>query len=113
MPGCGKTTVAKQISKATGKKLIDIDAEIEKKNRPDRPDIINNDGEPYFRELETAEIMLAGKESGKVIATGGGAVTPRKTISRCGKTAAYITSHAISGCLSRRPSSFEEHRGAS
>jgi len=78
MPGCGKTTVAKQIAKSTGKKLIDIDAEIEKKTGRTVPDIINNDGEPYFRELETAEIMLAGKESGKVIATGGGAVTRKE-----------------------------------
>ncbi|MBQ1224202.1 MAG: shikimate kinase, partial [Oscillospiraceae bacterium] len=38
------------------------------------PDIFKNKGEEYFRTLEREEIEKAGKLSGKIIVTGGGAV---------------------------------------
>jgi shikimate kinase len=39
------------------------------------PHILSEEGEEYFRTLETEAIRRAGMESGTVIATGGGAVT--------------------------------------
>lgn len=74
MPGCGKTTIAKALAVATGRDVIDIDSEIEKTNKRSCAEIITKYGEEKFRELEHNEIVKYCKESGKIIALGGGAV---------------------------------------
>lgn len=75
MPGCGKSTIGKALADRLGKEFVDSDAELE--NREGRPiaRIIPEDGENRFRELETEILAHLGKQSGLVIATGGGCVT--------------------------------------
>lgn len=75
MPGCGKSTIAASIARALGRKLVDIDQEIEKASGKSIPAIFTEDGESTFRQLETESLAHFGKESGLVIATGGGCVT--------------------------------------
>lgn len=75
MPGCGKSTVGKILSAKTGKTFIDTDGEIEKKAGMSIPDIFAREGESGFRARETAVLQEYGKQSGLVIATGGGWVT--------------------------------------
>ena len=75
MPGCGKTTVGKALAKVLNRPFVDTDALIvEAAGRP-IPEIFVNEGEEYFRALETEAVKKAGMMSGAVIATGGGAVT--------------------------------------
>ena len=75
MPGCGKTTVGKALAKVLNRPFVDTDALIvEAASRP-IPEIFANEGEEYFRALETEAVKKAGMMSGAVIATGGGAVT--------------------------------------
>lgn len=74
MPGCGKTTVGKLLANLTGRELLDIDARIETRTGCRIPDIFARDGEAVFRALERQEIAEAGKLSGKILVTGGGAV---------------------------------------
>ncbi len=78
MPGSGKTSIGKALQEKTGRRLIDTDKEIVRRTGRKIPDIIENDGEAAFRQLETAVIREAGKESGCIIATGGGCVTQRQ-----------------------------------
>ena len=75
MPGCGKSTVSSLLAEQTGRTLVDIDAEIEKRTGRTPGDIIRQDGEPAFRQLESKVISDFGKQSGLIIATGGGCVT--------------------------------------
>ena len=75
MPGCGKSTVAALLAKALGRKAVDADAEIEKEAGCTIPEIFANGGESAFRTLETKVLARLGKESGLIIATGGGCVT--------------------------------------
>ena len=75
MPGCGKSTVGKLLSEMSNREVLDIDSLIEKRESRTIPDIFNENGEAYFRRLEHEEIEKAGKLSGKIIVTGGGAVT--------------------------------------
>ena len=75
MPGCGKSTVSSLIADATGRGLIDTDALIVEAEGRSIPDIFANDGEDYFRACEHKAAEEAGKLSGKIISTGGGAVT--------------------------------------
>lgn len=75
MPSSGKTTVGKYISKKTGRELIDTDGLIVKSTGKDIKTIFSELGEPTFRQLEAEAIReVSCGTSGKIIATGGGAV---------------------------------------
>ena len=75
MPGCGKTSVGQQLAQKLGKKFVDADESLEARVCRKITDIIPNDGEAAFREMESETLAELGKQSGLVIATGGGCVT--------------------------------------
>ncbi len=75
MPGCGKTTIGGILADKLSRELIDTDALIVELAGKSIPEIFADDGEEKFRQLEHKAIKLAGKKSGVVISTGGGAVT--------------------------------------
>ena len=75
MPGCGKTSIGVTLAKKLGREFADTDAlVIEAAGKP-IPAIFSEDGEDAFRKLETAALQTLCKQSGLVIATGGGVVT--------------------------------------
>ncbi len=74
MPGSGKTTVGQALAQLSGKSFVDLDDGIVRKAGKPIPEIISNDGEGVFRNLEHQVLMEACAKSGQVIATGGGAV---------------------------------------
>lgn len=74
MPGCGKSTVAKELSRKLDRELIDTDDMIVEKAGKSIPEIFADEGEICFRDLESECIKEAAKLSGRIIATGGGAV---------------------------------------
>ena len=80
MPGCGKSTVAAHLGAATGRedRVIDADLEIERRAGKSIPEIFAQDGEDAFRTLETQVLSDLGKQSGLIIATGGGCVTRKE-----------------------------------
>ena len=75
MPGCGKSTIAELLGQTLHRKVVDADAEIIKAAGCSIPDIFANQGEPEFRRIESQVLTALGKESGLIIATGGGCVT--------------------------------------
>lgn len=75
MPGCGKTTVGQQLAQELGKKFVDADQALEETTGRKITDILPSQGEAAFRALETQTLADLGKQSGLVIATGGGCVT--------------------------------------
>lgn len=75
MPGCGKSTIGAQLAKRLNKKFIDADEQIVCAAGMQIPEIFATGGEETFRKLETQVLAQLGKESGLVIATGGGCVT--------------------------------------
>jgi len=74
MPGCGKTTIGRELAKVYEKDFVDTDELIEARTGRKIPDIIREDGEPRFRELESDVIAEAAARTNQVIATGGGSV---------------------------------------
>ena len=78
MPGSGKSTIGAALAKRTGREMIDIDAEIVKTAGCPISEIFSQEGENVFRRLETEEVRKAGKETGKIIMTGGGVVTRKE-----------------------------------
>ena len=75
MPGCGKTSIGQALAKKMGQEFADTDAFITKAAGKFIPAIITEDGEEYFRRLETDALQTLCKKSSLVIATGGGIVT--------------------------------------
>ena len=75
MPGCGKSTVGKLLAEMLGRPFFDADDEFLTMYKKTPAEVIATEGEDRFRELEHAVLCELGKQSGAVIATGGGAVT--------------------------------------
>jgi len=72
--GAGKTTVGRILALRLGWRYCDSDKVIETLAGKPVTDIFSEDGEEYFRRLESGTLRdLAGKEK-QVVATGGGAV---------------------------------------
>jgi shikimate kinase/3-dehydroquinate synthase len=85
--GAGKTTIGREVARATHRPFVDTDEEIEKRHGP-IPQIFEERGEPEFRRLEeqvVAEALAAGPEA--VVALGGGAVLSAATRERLGARA--------------------------
>ena len=75
MPGCGKSSVGRELAVLTGRPFIDADEEFLRVNGISPGDMIVARGEEAFRQAETALLAELGKRSGLIIATGGGCVT--------------------------------------
>ena len=75
MPGCGKSTLGRLLAERCGKGFVDADEKIVELAGKSIPEIFAEDGEEVFRDWETKALAELGKQSGLVIATGGGCVT--------------------------------------
>lgn len=78
MPGGGKSTVGHALARRTGKKIVDADEVLEARVGRKITDIIPNDGEAVFRQMETDTLAELGRQSGLIIATGGGCITQER-----------------------------------
>lgn len=70
--GAGKSTVALALQRRYHTDLIEMDQEIEKRERKTIPEIFQTYGEPYFRELETGFLKNLKTSKRTVISCGGG-----------------------------------------
>ena len=75
MPGSGKSVIGAALGKLTGRRVIDLDAEIEIKAGRSIPQIFAESGEDGFRALETAVCREQSANRGVILVTGGGIVT--------------------------------------
>lgn len=82
--GCGKSHTGKLLSKILKMPFVDLDGYIVKKEGIPIPQIFEEKGEPYFRQLE-ADCLKELRE-GYVVATGGGTLINEET-------AKYANSH--------------------
>lgn len=80
MPGSGKTTVGRLLAEEMGRPFWDTDVLIEEKTGKTPAEIIRNQGEKAFRDIETEVIQELSSQNGSVIATGGGAVLRLKNV---------------------------------
>ena len=80
MPACGKSTIGDWLSKKIGYPLLDTDKYLEEKENRIISDIFSNEGEGYFRNLETKYLKELSEKEGLIISTGGGAVKKKENI---------------------------------
>jgi shikimate kinase len=78
-PGSGKSTVGALLAERLGLTLRDTDTDIERAEGRTVPEIFVEDGEPRFRELETAAVRAAVTGHDGVVSLGGGAVMNEDT----------------------------------
>jgi shikimate kinase len=109
--GTGKSTVGKLVAERLGRVLVSTDAELVKSAVQNIPEIVEQHGWEYFRDLETKICQdLAGRD-GVVIDTGGGAILRSQNVEglkRTGKlfwlTAPVETIAKRIGADTQRPS---------
>ena len=75
MPGCGKSTLAARLRELTGRRVLDADERVAQLAGKSIPEIFAEGGEAAFRKWETTALAELGRESGAILATGGGCVT--------------------------------------
>jgi 3-dehydroquinate synthase len=73
-PGSGKSTIGKELAKSLELPFVDLDSEIENSAGKTIPQIMDGQGEPVFRDLETAALNALVNKNESVIALGGGAL---------------------------------------
>lgn len=74
MMGSGKTAVARLLGTQLNRRVIDLDEKIVESQDMSINDIFASKGEPYFREVEHAELRKASFAEAAVVAAGGGIV---------------------------------------
>lgn len=84
--GCGKSTIGVSLSKLSGKRFIDLDKYITEKTERNIEDIFANEGEEYFREIETEYLTEVSRMKNIVVALGGGTILSEKNAAICRKT---------------------------
>ena len=80
MPSSGKTTIGKAIAETLDKTFVDIDDEIEQVLQIPIAEYLNETTEEEFRNIEEMVVARIAKETGKVIATGGGTILRQQNI---------------------------------
>lgn len=68
----GKTTFGKALAEKTGRKFVDLDEEIVRQEGRSIPEIMEHEGEEYFRRVESRILKTTAGLKNAVVACGGG-----------------------------------------
>jgi shikimate kinase len=94
--GTGKSTVGKKLAKRLGMKFVDSDHEVERVTGLTINEIFKKFGEVRFRSEEKAAVRRLTRDSGQLIATGGGAVIDPENVEMLKETGFIV-------CLTAQP----------
>lgn len=90
MPGCGKTTIGKELAKILSRPFIDSDEEFVKNQKMSIPEFFKEYSEEEFRNKETEIIFDISKNQSQIIATGGGIITRPQNIDHLKKNSILV-----------------------
>lgn len=88
--GCGKSTMARLLSEATGRELLEMDETIEKETGKSISQIFAECGETHFRDLESELIVRIAKKGGMVVSCGGGAILRKENVENMRKNGKIV-----------------------
>ena len=72
--GSGTSTIASRLSKNLNLEMIEMDAEIERREGRTINEIFATDGETYFRDTESALVREIDEKGGLIVSCGGGVI---------------------------------------
>ena len=78
--GTGKSTIARELAKTRQMNIVEMDEEIVRRRGKSIADIFEEEGEEYFRYLETALLKELQTKENQVISCGGGAVLREENV---------------------------------
>lgn len=78
--GTGKSTIARELAKTRKMNIVEMDEEIVRRRGKSIADIFEEEGEEYFRDLETALLKELQTKENQVISCGGGAVLREENV---------------------------------
>lgn len=90
MMGSGKTITGRALAKILSVPFVDLDDQIVQTAGHSINEIFKNEGEPYFRHLETDALTKVSGLKNQVVATGGGIVMDPKNREQLKKTGLVI-----------------------
>jgi len=102
MMGSGKTVTGKILADLLDCEFVDLDAEIQKREKRTISEIFSESGEPYFRDVESSVLEHFSKQADQVIATGGGIVLCEENVRRMKKTGTVVLLKASAESLWQR-----------
>ena len=88
--GCGKSTMSRLLSEATGRELVEMDETIEKEAGMSINEIFETHGETHFRDLESALISRITQKGGAIVSCGGGAILRSENVQSMKKNGKII-----------------------
>ncbi len=80
LPGVGKSSAGRGLSRLLRRPFLDFDEEIEKREKRAVRLIFEVDGEDYFRELERGLSLELGARRGMILSPGGGWITRPESV---------------------------------
>lgn len=88
--GCGKSTVASKMNQVYGMHVVEMDQEISERQKMSIPDIFEQYGEEYFRDVESALLKEIGAGSNQVVSCGGGVVLREQNVAEMKKNGRIV-----------------------
>lgn len=88
--GSGKSTVGSKLAKALGRRFFDLDEVIEQRLGKTIPQIFEEKGEEYFRQVESETLKELSTQRHAVIALGGGAILEEENLNLVKETGVLI-----------------------
>ncbi len=88
--GTGKSVVGRLLAERLGRRFIDLDKEIEKKEKKPISQIFSEMGEPYFRKIEKEAVKGVSQLKDCIIAVGGGAIVDSENLEALKKNGIVI-----------------------
>ena len=100
--GTGKSTIAARVGEILGRRVISIDAEIERREGRKITDIFPQSGEGYFREVESQVCREVSLMDGVIIDPGAGAILRPENRTALGSNAVMILLSASNEVMADR-----------
>lgn len=104
MPGAGKTTIGRKLSKALGRPVLDADDKVVEQTGRTIKDLFQ-EGEDVFRQAETEAVKALSAMDGIIISCGGGVVKRPENIAFLQATGKIFFLNrdlaAIAGCVDK------------
>jgi len=113
LSGTGKTRSGQLVAESLGWPFVEMDGVIEDRSGKTIPDIFKDNGEEYFRDLESQILEEVAKRGGRIVSTGGGSPIRSQNRKTMNSTGLVIRLTATAQTLHKRLAVSAKRRGRS